>query len=290
MSGQSSSSVRELTSEDLEKVFQTIDIPACPGLVAEVMAEAQKDMPDFKKLAKIISADVGMSAVTLKLANSPLFRVGDPVISIPKAVERLGLRNILNVVIATALKASMVGMQNKFIETYWAKTMNMAMAAALIARRQYGLAPDSAYMYALFHDSGVPLMMRRYENYKNALEECQTSGRMLIEVENQYFPCTHPIIGWLLVRGWGLPDTVGQAIRFHHDPDVYDLPDEVLPGASVSLIAVTQIAEHLTCEVFGETDLEVGEQLFQRALAHFGIDKDEVADYRELIELARNSQ
>jgi HD-like signal output (HDOD) protein len=278
----------ELSHEDTEKVLKTIDIPACPAMVSQVMAEAQKDVPDIKKLAKSIAADIGMSAVTMKLANSPLFRVGAPVSNVLKALERLGTRNTICVVVAVALRATMEGVSSSFIEKFWSKTSTLALAAGLIARRQYGISPDAAYTYALFHDAGIPLMMRRYPDYEKVLSESHTSGRLIIEAEEQYYPCTHPIIGSLLVRGWGLPSLVGQAIRFHHEPDVYDLPDKTLPGGALSLIAVTQIAEHLANDLDGEADLEVGQALYERALAHFGIEEHEIEDLREAIEIARS--
>lgn len=287
MTEQTKSRNHELSHEDMEKVFKTIDIPACPAMVSQVMAEAQKDVPDIKKLAKSIAADVGMSAVTMKLANSPLFRVGAPVSNILKALERIGTRNTVCVVVAVALRATMQGVSSGFIEKFWSKTSTLALAAGLIARRQYGVSPDAAYTYALFHDAGIPLMMRRYPDYEKVLHECHATGRLIIEAENQYYPCTHPIIASLLVRGWGLPPLVGQAIRFHHEPDVYDLPDKTLPGGALSLIAVTQIAEHLANDLDGEDDLEVGQALYERALAHFGIEEHETEDLREAIETAR---
>jgi hypothetical protein len=81
---------------------------------------------------------------------------------------------------------------------------------------------------------------------------------------------------------------VGQAIRFHHEPDVYDLPDKTLPGGAVSLIAVTHIAEHLANDLDGEIDLEVGPVLFERALAHLGIDGNEMEELREALLTARS--
>jgi HD-like signal output (HDOD) protein len=288
MTEQFTSHDRELSSEDIEQVFKTIDIPACPAMVAQVMAEAQKDVPDLKKLAKSIAADVGMSAVAIKLANSPLFRIGPPVGNVLKALERLGTRNTVCVVVAVALRATMAGMSPVFIEVFWNKTAALALAAGLIARRQYGISPDAAYTYALFHDAGIPLMMRRYPDYEKVLNECHTTGRLIIEAEDEYFPCTHPIIGSLLVRNWGLPPMVGQAIRFHHEPDVYDLPDKTLPGGAVSLIAVTHIAEHLANDLDGEIDLEVGPVLFERALAHLGIDGNEMEELREALLTARS--
>ncbi|MGL4605218.1 MAG: HDOD domain-containing protein [Iodobacter sp.] len=279
----------ELSDEQIEKVLVNIAIPSCPAIVAEVMAELQKDDPDIRKLAHSMSADPGMVAVALKLANSPLFRVGEQTSSLLQALGRIGTRNINCVVVASALKTSMKGVPSAFIETFWSKTSAMALAAGLIARRQYGVAPDAAYTYALFHNAGQPLMLMRYPEYVQVMDSCRRTGQMLITAESTYFPCTHPIIGALLVRNWGLPAIVGQAIRFHHEPDVYDLPDHTLPGGAVSLIAVSHITEYLSHEMDCEPDLEVGEEHFKRALAHFGIANDDLDILRDLIIKSRES-
>lgn len=287
MNSRAISGGHELSHDEIEQVFSKIDIPACPAIVAEVMAEAQKDEPDLHRLAKFIAADVGIAAVAIKLANSPLFRVGPPVGNVLKALERIGVRNTVCVIVSVALRQTLAGMSAGFIEKFWNKTASLALAAGLIARRQHGLSPDAAYTYALFHDAGIPLMMRRFPNYEQILAECHANARPLIDAEEQYYPCSHPIIGSLMVRNWGLPSLVGQAIRFHHEPDVYDLPDHSLPGSALSLIAVTHIAEHLANDIDGEVDLEVGDDLYARALAHFGIDENEIEDLREALVQAR---
>jgi YD repeat-containing protein len=92
------------------------------------------------------------------------------------------------------------------------------------------------------------------------------------------------IVGSLLVRNWGVPSNVGTAIRFHHEPDAYDLPDGTLPATALSLIAVTQVAEHLITEMQNGDDLEVGEERYDRALAHLGIAECELDGMREDLE------
>lgn len=277
----------ELSPADIEKVFNTVEIPACPAMVTQVMAEAQKDIPDIRKLAKAISADAGMSAVTIKLANSPLFRVGPPVSTVQKALDRIGMSNAVCVIVAVSLRSAMTGTSAAFIEKFWSKSSALAMAAGLIARKQHGLSRDGAYIYALFHDAGIPMMMKRFPEYEGKLAELCGKGELIIDVENAHFPCTHPIIGSLLVRNWGLPAIVSKAILFHHEPDVYELPDSTLPAGALSLIAVTQLAEHISNELDGEVDLEVGPLLFNRSLAYFGLHEEDIADLRELIMLAR---
>lgn len=273
---------QELSHELVEKVMRSIDIPTCPGMVTDAMREAQKDEPDLNRLADIIGSDAGMSAAALKLANSPLFGASNRVPSVRKAVERLGIQNVVCVVVASALRASITGLPAAWIEQFWKRTMQLALASSVVARRQYGISADAAYTYALFHNAAIPLMMRRFPNYADILESCRSEGKALNDAEEQYFPCTHPIIGSLLVRNWGLPLLLGQAIRFHHEKDVYDLPDRSLPGGALSLIAVTQVAEYLLDEIMGDNS-EVDTNLLERAVAFLGISNDDLDELRHRV-------
>lgn len=278
----------ELSQEDLQKVIATIDIPSCPEMVGEVLQEGQKDDPDQGRLAEIICNDVGMSAAALKLANSPLFGTSSPISTVRKAVERLGTKNVVCVAVASALRASITGLPTAWIEQFWKQTMLLALASSLVARRQFGISADAAYTYALFHDAAIPLMMRRFPNYGEVLEKSRGEGIALNLAEEQYFPCSHPVVGALLVRNWGLPPILGQAIRFHHETDVYDLPDRTLPGGALSLIAVTQVAEQLVSEVLDE-NFEIRDALFERAIDFLGISDDDLDELRHRVATAIES-
>ena len=103
----------------------------------------------------------------------------------------------------------------------------------------------------------------------------------LIDAEEQFFPCTHSIAGALLARNWGLPGIIAQSIRFHHEKEVYHLPETVLPGSAVSLIAVTHVAERLIAHSSEHVDFEVSDIHYQHALAHLGISEIELEEIRE---------
>lgn len=270
----------QLTKQELDQVLATFEIPTCPAMVAEVMAEARKDEPDVRKLAAAITADVGMSAITLKMANSALFRSGAAVNNVHRALDRLGMRNVLTVVLGVALRSSMMGLPSAFIDRIWSRTSIMAQSCGFLARQLYGIPPDEAYTYALFHDAAIPLMLRRFPDYPRLIAEAAARGENRIKAERQ-LPCTHPVIGALLVRNWGLPNDVSLAIRFHHEPDVYTLSEDSLPGSALSLIAVGQVVEHVMAEVIPDEDDEVGEELFVQAMQHLGMpmeDRDAIAD------------
>ncbi|MDP3636208.1 MAG: hypothetical protein Q8R51_02380, partial [Azonexus sp.] len=65
--------------------------------------------------------------------------------------------------------------------------------------------------------------------------------------------------------------------------DAYDLPDRTLPGGALALIAVTQVAEHLIAEILNDQDIEVGDELFEKALAYLGISEGDLDDLQNRI-------
>ena len=270
-----------LSSEEIDLVFKNIDIPTCPAIVTMAMAEAQREEPDIRKLVAAIEKDVGITALIIKLANSPLFRTNHPASRVAEALARLGTRNVVCVIAAAALRSSMSGVDAKWLEKFWRHASLVATAAGMIARKQYGIAPDAAYTYALFHDSAIPLLRKRFDNYIDVMNLATNDHIPLIEAEERFFPCTHAIAGALLVRNWGLPGIIGQSIRFHHEKDVYHLPESSLPGSAVSLIAVTQLAERLLLQPDENINFEVTDNHYQHALAHLGITEEELDEIRE---------
>lgn len=278
------SEVHVLSHDELEQTLASIDIPACPGVVMQVMAEAQKDAPDLKVLTKIIVSDVGMSAFSIKLANSPLFRRGDATNSVPQALSRLGTRNIVCIVVAVALRNTMSGdIPAEVLDRFWNRAAAVAQAASQVSRKVRGIAPDMAYTYALFHNAAMPVMMRRFKDYGSMLEEVEQNGLSLVVEEDARYRCSHAVVGAMLARNWGLSSLIASAIRFHHDTEVYDPGKPFLEDQALSLIAVTHVAERLLLELNREADIEVGE-LYPQAVAYLGLSDDDIHDLQDLLE------
>lgn len=267
---------------ELEGVLANIRIPACPATVNEVMFEAQREDPSIKVLARILSSDVGMSAMAVKLANSPIFGSAAPVRSVQQAVSRLGISNILNVVISVALRNASGNPPTPLMEKFWSRASTLALATGVLARKHVGISPESAYTYALFHDAAIPVMLANFPDYAAVYAASQDRAAALITQEQQRFKCDHAVVGWLLARNWGLPPTIAAAIRYHHDPEVYILPEKELPAGALALIAVTLIAEHVISDFVDDADI-VSERALDNAKIFLGTTDAEIDDFRETI-------
>ena len=273
----------DLSHDELHETLASIEIPACPAVVMQVMAEAQKDAPDLNVLSRIIVGDVGMSAFAIKLANSSLFRRGDATNSVPQAISRLGTRNIVCIVVAVALRNTMSGdIPAEVLDRFWNRAASVAQAASLIARKLRGIPPDLAYTYALFHNAAIPVMMRRFKDYGQTLNEVESTGQSLVEVEDARYRCTHAVVGAMLARNWGLSSLIAGAIRFHHDRDAYAPGRPVVDDQALGLIAVTHVAEGILMDMAREVDIEVG-NLLPQALAYLGLSEDDLLDLKEML-------
>ncbi len=274
-----------LTHAELNEALAAVRIPACPAIVTESMREAQRDEPSIKVLTRILASDVGMSAMAVKLANSPMFGSGAAVRSVQQAVGRLGISNILSVVIAVALRNSSSDLPAGLMESFWSRASTLALATGLLARKHVGISADGAYTYALFHDAAVPVMMSNFADYAALYAAATDRGTALVRVEQERFRCDHAVAGWLLARSWGLPSKIAAAIRYHHDPELYILPESELPSDALALIAVTLIAEHVLAEFSKDAD-PVGGRPFDDARTFLGTSDADLDEFREIVAAA----
>lgn len=279
----------DISAPELGKLLDSIELPSCPATLGQVMTEARKDSPDGWALTQLIAADVGLSAAIIKLANSPLYRRGDPLDSVPRAVNLLGTRNIVSVAVSVSLRTGVgQGLPPDWLDAFWHRAGHEALAAGLVARMLRGVPADTAYTYALFHHAAMPLMMKRFPEYRETLAVSRRSGSDQAAHEHARHGCTHAQVGNLLARNWGMPAMLTAAIRAHHDDDLYHAERPDLPVQAASLIAVGRVAEFLVDELSGEDNAE-GRRQGEMASDWLGLGDDDLTDAREDLDAAMHS-
>ena len=214
----------------------------------------------------------------MQVANSPAFSTGRRVESIIHALTVLGMRQIFNLVVTQLLKLAIAGQSDVAMDRFWDNSATAARVAAELARRLDCVRPDRAYTFSLFHDCGIPLMMKRFPNYREVLAEANSSmDRLFTQVEEAHLGTSHAVVGYYLARRWHLPEFVVQGILMHHDYSVLD-GDQGLPSESLAVIAVNVLAEHII-----RLHARLGEEnewgkAANRVRAFLGLAEDEVGD------------
>jgi len=231
---------------DLSKLLRGFDIPPCPAILAELQATLNSDKFDTRAIARLISRDVALAAAVIRVANSPALGLQRQADSIGAALSMLGSRQILNLVVAELLKRAASSDRGMRLERFWERAALNAGTCARLAQRLGGASRDVAYCFGLFRDCGIPLMMRRFPDYKTTLQLANVGEQPFTAVEDARHGVDHAVIGYLLARSWRLAEPLSAAIRSHHELHALEADgDSSLCGESCSLIAIGVISERV---------------------------------------------
>lgn len=231
--------------QQLQRMLQGVDIPPCPAVLVDLDAELRKSEPDQRQIARLISQDVALSGHLMAIANSPAFSTGRPLSSVIQALSVLGNQQVFNLVVSQLLKVALAGAPEVSMDRFWDSSALTARLAAELARRLRCVRPDIAYTFGLFHDCGIPLIMKRFPQTREALAAANAAEYLdFTEIEERHLGTNHAIVGYFLARRWHLPGFVSEGILYHHDYTVLSQPERV-SGEARALIGICVLAEHI---------------------------------------------
>ncbi len=211
---------KELSAEQIQQSLQGISVPPQPQIMVDLQMEQYMPDPDLETIAKLISQDPGLSGALLKIVNSPYYGLRNKITSIQRAVNLLGSRSIINLINAQSIKGELHDDAIVTLNRFWDTAQDVAMTCLTLAKRVGLENGDEAYALGLFHDCGVPLMLKQFPNYMGVLEEAYANASAecrVVDTENRVFNTNHAVVGYYTSKSWRLPDHVSQAIANHHN-------------------------------------------------------------------------
>lgn len=230
---------------EVGKLLRRLDIPPCPGILHALWRETRCEELNVDRIARLISQDVGLAAGVMKIANSALFSPARQVGSISEALDFLGFGNIFSLIVNELLHKSLAIADSPRLERYWDSAAHTAAVGAQLALALPGTQRDRAYCFGLFHDCGIPLLIKRFPDYRETLKLANRDANSnFSRLEEARHGTHHAVVGHLVSRNWGLSEAVSQAILCHHDYNVFT-DDQGLAAESLALIGINFIAERV---------------------------------------------
>ncbi|MNH11033.1 HDOD domain protein [compost metagenome] len=239
---------QELSAEQIQHALQGISVPPQPQIMVDLQFEQYMPDPDLEVIAKLIAQDPGLSGALLKLVNSPYYGLTNKIASIQRAVNLLGSRSIINLINAQSIKGEMSDDTIVTLNRFWDTAQDVAMTCLTLAKRIGSQAVDEAYALGLFHDCGVPLMLKRFPEYMSVLEDAYASAgaeQRVVDTENQVFNTNHAVVGYYTAKSWRLPEHLSNAIANHHNALAVFSDDSARNSQLKNLLAILKMAEHI---------------------------------------------
>lgn len=210
----------------MSEVLQTIHkIPSLPVVITDLLASMGQEDTNVEQLAAKISQDQGLTAKTLRLANSSFYGMAQQVNTVQQAIAILGFRTIRCLATTTGLMAAVP----KGAGTAWDATAfwRHGIAAAVCARELANTTdcnPDHAYTVALLHDIGRLVLATQFPSHYAAVLAYQAEhASAVLEAEQTVLGLDHTTVGHAMTRHWNFPIEFQDAIADHHTPP---MPDE----------------------------------------------------------------
>ena len=239
---------QELTTEQIQQSLQGISVPPQPQIMVDLQMEQYMPDPDLEVIAKLISQDPGLSGALLKIVNSPYYGLGNKITAIQRAVNLLGSRSIINLINAQSIKGELSDDAIVTLNRFWDTAQDVAMTCLTLAKRVGVQAGDEAYALGLFHDCGIPLMIKKFPDYMRVLEQAYANASVecrVVDTENRQYNTNHAVVGYYTAKSWRLPEHVTQAIANHHNALAIFSDESSRNTPLKNLLAILKMAEHI---------------------------------------------
>ncbi|HJE28944.1 HDOD domain-containing protein [Pseudomonas nitrititolerans] len=223
-------------------------MPPQPQIMVDLQMEQVMPEPDLRNIARLISQDPGLSGALLKTVNSSFFGLANRIASIRQAVNLLGCNSVINLINAQSIKGELSDDAIVTLNRFWDTAQDVAMASLTLAKRIGYPAPDEAYTLGLFHNCGIPLMVKRFPGYMSVLEEAYASASAetrVTDIENRALNTNHAVVGYFTAKSWNLPLHLCEAIANHHNALSLFSDDSGRDASLKTLLAILKMAEHI---------------------------------------------
>lgn len=191
-----------------------------------------EDALGVPEISKLIERDTIIAGQVLSAANSALYNRGAKVISIERAVARLGVNITRNLLLGLSVNQIWRRLQ---MPASWpmlrfnAHALATATAADILSSRIRTVYAEGAFIAGLFHDIGHLVIASMLDKHYDWLTEtAKNGGKSLKDLEREVLGFDHSELSGDILAHWHLPIQVQLAARFHENPA--DDPSIRYPG------------------------------------------------------------
>jgi HD-like signal output (HDOD) protein len=191
----------------------TLELPLLPGVAHELAAICATAETAVRDLVPVIQRDPALAGHLLRVANSPLYRPVEPIVTLQQAVSRLGSRKLVEIAFALAVHGQVFSLRahRELVERIWRSSVATAQYAREIARLRRRHV-ESAFLCGLLHQIGKPVVLGALATLAtrgSGADEPALDAAQIDQIATEF----HREVGGRAAELWKLPPLVTATIR-----------------------------------------------------------------------------
>ncbi len=209
--------------ENLQRIVSKMHtVQSLPSVYNELRQELSLEKPRMQKIGELIKTDIGMTVKVLQIVNSAFFGLRRTVSDANEAIRFLGLDTISSLTLGIGVFSHFeTKIKPEFFANLWQHSIAVGGTAKKIAQNSFPLTANDSFTAGLIHDIGkLILNINLPEQYALAEETAKHENITNWDAEKQIFGSNHAEVGAYLLSLWGLPESVVEAVAFHHQPNI----------------------------------------------------------------------
>ncbi len=200
------------------------DLPPMPKVMLKIQKLLLDPNSNAEEIAGYIETDQALAAKVLKMANSPYYGMSGKVSSIQHAAVILGFKIIGEL----TTMAGFSHLMGKKLPGYgyksdelWKHSLAVALGAKIIAEKIKPELSSEALTAGLIHDMGKlildPYVLENRDAFDKLIED---ENHTFLSAEKHVLGYDHAEIASEICDHWKFPESLAQAIKYHHNPSL----------------------------------------------------------------------
>lgn len=244
----------QLPEEVASRVRATIsELSMLPGVATQAIQISNDPDCAISDFCAVVERDAKLATDVLSMANSAMYSIGQPVLTLGQAVLRLGFAQCQNLILSTSMSSLMkrIRLEDEWVrESLYRHSFLTGLFALKINRALNVGFQGEEFTAGLLHDFGRTLMAVCFPDEFSSID-CMSfdeDSSDYLQKERQRLGVDHCQLGSWFAETVGLPGTLIASIRYHHTPDQ--------AGGVRRLTSLIAVSDHLANHIhrFGKAE------------------------------------
>jgi HD-like signal output (HDOD) protein len=260
-----------------ELVASLEKLSSLPAVYHRIREQLESPDGSVGEVARLVGTDPALTARLLQVVNSALYGFSGQIVTVTRAVQMLGLRQVHDLVLAMTVSSVFHGLKPAIMDVsrFWRSSVMRALSARTGAKLRGVIDAERMFIEGLLADIGHMVMYLTVPDLaEEARKTAERQSRPLVDLEREMIGCDFTEVGSTLLTMWRLPQSIAIAVGSQTSPR---LGGEHGFEASLLYLAnriVEADEQNLTSE-------EISEQIPDAIWSQLGLPREKLAPIRE---------